>query len=54
MKEGESKEGSSHFDKKTLNLIGHYGMSKNLCDSTWQPQQISDKVILTQDDLTAL
>ena len=25
MKEGKIKEGSSHFDKKTLNLIGHYG-----------------------------
>ena len=25
MKEVESKEGSSHFDEKALNLIGHYG-----------------------------
>ena len=31
MKEGESKEGSSHFDEKTLNLFGHYVIMFSAC-----------------------
>ena len=31
MKKGESQEGSSHFDEKTLILIGHYGIFSYRC-----------------------